>query len=91
MNDETLTPELTTGPVKGRVGKMSVKVEINGDDYGDMPMNEAHEAMINDTLWAAIDRMRDEDKSVLNRFFTMRFDLTEEGGMAATVTAAAKH
>lgn len=70
------------------IAKQSVKVELDAEDFegsvGDL---------LEDTFYTAISKLveeKDELDTLLSKFFTFRFDITETGVVAATLTASAK-
>ena len=70
------------------VSKQSIRIEISPAEYeGD------GQALFEDTLYEAVNRLVPEEESqefLTQHFFTMRFDETDNGTIAATVTASAK-
>lgn len=71
-----------------KIAKQSVKVELVNEGY------DSQRDLLEDTLYTAVNMLSEneseEDLLLTTRFFTMRFDETENGTIAATVTASSK-
>lgn len=70
------------------IAKQSVKVELDAEDFEGSVRD-----LLEDTFYAAIYKLveeGDETEVLLNRFFTFRFDVTDSGAVAATLTSSAK-
>ena len=70
------------------ITKQSVKIELENTDY------ESQRDLLEDTFYAALSMIsendNEEDLILTSRFFTLRFDETAEGTIAATITASEK-
>lgn len=66
------------------VSKMSVKVEVTPEQFDD------EFEMVQSAFEEALDILGCGYDEAVDKFFTMRFDVTNEGGIAATVSAAGK-
>ena len=68
------------------INKKSIKIELDEDYILDLDERDA----IEEVFWEALTLISDDDASVLDRFYTMRFDISSEGGMSAIVTSSRK-
>ena len=70
------------------IAKQSVKIELENTDY------ESQRELLEDTFYTALSMIsendNEEDLILTRRFFTLRFDETAEGTIAATITASEK-
>lgn len=70
------------------IAKQSIKIELDTQGYED------NRDLLEDTLYAALSQLAqnegEEDLLLTTRFFTLRFDETESGAIAATITASEK-
>lgn len=70
------------------ITKQSIKIELENRDYQD------NRELLEDTLYTALTMLTEnedeEDLLLTTRFFTLRFDETEDGKIAATITASEK-
>lgn len=66
------------------VNRISVKVEVDPDDH------ESDLDMVAEAFDEALNMIGCGYDEVVDKFFTMRFDETKEGGIAATVAVAEK-
>lgn len=66
------------------VNKISVKVEVDPTEHD----NDLD--LVADAFDEALNMIGSGYDEVVNKFFTMRFDETKEGGIAATVSVAEK-
>lgn len=71
-----------------KIAKQSVKVELVNEGYA------SQRDLLEDTFYTAVEMLSEnegeEDLLLTTRFFTLRFDETNDGTIAATVTASAK-
>ena len=71
-----------------KIAKQSVKVDLVNEGY------DSQRDLLEDTFYTAVNTLSEneaeEDLLLTTRFFTMRFDETDNGTIAATVTASAK-
>lgn len=71
-----------------KIAKQSVKVELVNEGY------DSQRDLLEDTFYTAVEMLSEneaeEDLLLTSRFFTLRFDKTNDGTIAATVTASAK-
>lgn len=68
-----------------RIERKSVKVELSADHINDMSPSE----VVDEVFWDALILLGDED-SVMDRFFTVRFDENAQGGVSATISSSRK-
>lgn len=68
-----------------RIERKSVKVELSADHINDMSPGE----VVDEVFWDALTLLGDED-SVMDRFFTVRFDENTQGGVSATISSSRK-
>jgi hypothetical protein len=70
------------------IAKQSIKIELDNVEYED------NRELLEDTLYTAVSMLaeneQEEDILLTTRFFTLRFDETESGAIAATITASEK-
>lgn len=71
-----------------QITKQSIKIELENEGY-DSPRD-----LLEDTLFNAVSMLAEndgeEDLILTTRFFTLRFDETDGGTIAATITASEK-
>ena len=71
-----------------QITKQSIKIELENEGY------ESQRDLLEDTLFNAVSMLAEnddeEDLLLTTRFFTLRFDETDDGTIAATITASEK-
>ena len=71
-----------------QITKQSIKIELENEGY------ESQRDLLEDTLFNAVSMLaendEEEDLILTTRFFTLRFDETGNGTIAATITASEK-
>lgn len=74
------------------IQKQSIKIELDPADFG---RNKGE--LLEETFYEAVDRIIEESGEdeeeidfLLSKFFTLRFDETQDGGVAATLTSSEK-
>lgn len=71
-----------------QITKQSIKIELENEGY------ESQRDLLEDTLFNAVSMLaendEEEDLILTTRFFTLRFDETDSGTIAATITASEK-
>jgi hypothetical protein len=71
-----------------QITKQSIKIELENEG------NESQRDLLEDTLFNAVSMLaendEEEDLILTTRFFTLRFDETDSGTVAATITASEK-
>lgn len=71
-----------------KIAKQSVKVELVNEGY------DSQRDLLEDTFYTAVEMLSEnegeEDLLLTSRFFTVRFDETNDGTIAATVSASTK-
>lgn len=71
-----------------QITKQSIKIELENEGY------EFQRDLLEDTLFNAVSMLAEndgeEDLILTTRFFTLRFDETDDGTIAATITASEK-
>lgn len=71
-----------------QITKQSIKIELENEGY------ESQRDLLEDTLFNAVSMLAEndseEDLILTTRFFTLRFDETDSGTIAATITASEK-
>lgn len=73
-----------------KINKNSIKVELDPAEY-----ENDFRTMFDETFYEAIEQMslstdQNDLDFMLSKFFTVRFDRTKEGAVAATITATSK-
>lgn len=71
-----------------QITKQSIKIELENEGY------DSQRDLLEDTLFNAVSMLaendNEEDLILTTRFFTLRFDETDGGTIAATITASEK-
>ena len=71
-----------------KIAKQSIKIELSPEGY------ESQRDLLEETFYTAVDMLTESEGEeallITSCFFTLRFDETENGAIAATVTASEK-
>lgn len=65
--------------------RRSMKIELTPEFVSNLSLAEA----VEDVFWQGLNLLDQED-SVMDRFFTVRFDQSSNGGISATVSSSRK-